>query len=142
MFLLKHETSLKKYLTDISYNAYNFGPYSSELFDVLQALINTGLIKVENSDSEGYLDETDRYQIEQHIVAEVESPKNTIIYSLTPEGKTVASSLFNSLSKLEQKELNTIKKTFNSINLRKILRYVYQKYPKFTTESVIRDYVY
>jgi len=142
MFLLEHKTSLKKYLTDFTYDAYNFGPYSSELFDALQALINAGLIKVERSDAEGYLDEADRFQIERQATDSADSPKTTIIYSLSSEGKTVASTLFKSLSGLEQEELTTIKKTFNSILLRKLLQYVYRKYPKFTTESVIREYVY
>ena len=142
MFLLKHETSLKKYLKEFRYNAYNFGPYSSELFDALQALINAGLVKTETSESEGYLDEADRFQVERQAVDDAESPKTTIIYSLTPEGKIVGSALFRALTQSEQKELTTVKKVFNSSTLRKLLQYVYRKYPEFTTESVIRDYVY
>jgi len=142
MFLLAHETSLRKYLTDFTYDAYNFGPYSSELFDALQALINAGLVKTEESDSEGYLDEADRFQVEREVVDDAESPKTTIIYTLPPEGKKVGSALFRALTPSEQKELTTIKRVFNSSTLRKLLQYVYRKYPKFTTESVIKDYVY
>ena len=142
MFLLAHETSLRKYLTDFTYHAYNFGPYSSELFDALQALINAGLIKTEESDSEGYLDEADRFQVERQVADDAESPRTTIIYTLTPEGKRVGSALFRALTPSEQKELTTIKRVFNSSTLKKLLQYVYRKYPKFTTESVIKDYVY
>jgi len=142
MFLLAHETSLKKYLTDFPYDAYNFGPYSSQLFDALQALINAGLVKTKSSDSEGYLEEADRFHIERQAIENTESPKTTIIYSLSSEGRVVASTLFRSLTQAEQEELTTIKRAFNSIPLRKLLQYVYRKYPKFTTESVIREYVY
>lgn len=142
IFLLEHETRLKKYLTDFKYDAYNFGPYSSELFDAMQALINAGLVKAERSDTEGYLDEADRYQIESQAMDDGDSPRSTIVYSLTSEGRKVGASLYESLSEEEKDELIGLKRRFNSVNLRRLLQYVYRKYPKFTTESVIRDYVY
>ncbi len=98
VFLLEQETSLKKYLTDFKFDAYNFGPYSSEVFDSIQALINSGLVKADPLESEGYLDEADRYEIEDQTLDNVPGPKKTIVYSLTPEGRIVGSALFNSLS--------------------------------------------
>lgn len=140
MFLLGKETSLKKYIeTNFKFDAYNFGPYSSELFDSVQALVNAGLIEIKRSDSEEYLDEADRYQIEQQLEENEESPKTTVIYSLTPEGRTVASVLFQSLSKTEQAELVSIKRAFNSIDLKRLLRYVYHKYPESASQSVIKE---
>lgn len=141
LFILAHETSLKKYMTDFKYDAYNFGPFSSELFDALQALINAGLVKSERSDSEGYLDEADRFNAEREA-DEPDSAKNTYVYSLTAEGRVVGSVLFNSLSNSEQKELTMVKQVFNSIPLRNLLQYIYRKYPKYTTESIIRDQIY
>jgi|SRR6267143_2990692 len=142
LFLLEQETTLKKYLTEFNYEAYNYGPYSSEVFDAIQALINAGLVKADSSPSEGFLDEADRYQIETDVLDNISSPKETIVYSLTPEGEKVGSALFQTLSKEEQEQLISIKTKFNSISLRKLLQYVYRKYPSFTTESVIREYVY
>jgi uncharacterized protein YwgA len=140
MFLLEKETSLKRYIeTDFKFDAYKFGPYSSELFDSVQALVNAGLIEIKRSESEEYLDEADRYQIEQQLEENDESPKTTVIYSLTPEGKIVASVLFQSLSKTEQEELVSIKKTFNSINLKRLLQYVYRRYPESASQSVIKE---
>lgn len=141
LFLLAHETSLKKYMTDFKYDAYNFGPFSSELFDALQALINAGLVKAVKSDSEGYLDEADRFHGELEV-DETESTKGMTIYSLTSEGEVVGSALFHSLSGSEQREIISIKQVFNSSTLRKLLQYVYRKYPTYTTESIIKDYVY
>jgi len=142
MFLVQHETSLGRYLKELKYDAYNFGPYASELFDAVQALISNGLIKSTRSDSEGYLDEADRFQIEMQAEDSVDSPRTTVIYSLTAEGKTVGSALYHGLSNTEQEELTALKQRFNSISLRKLLQYVYRKYPNFTTESVIREYVF
>jgi uncharacterized protein YwgA len=142
IFILEQETNLKKYLTDFNYDAYNYGPYSSELFDALQALINAGLVKAGMSESEGFLDEADRYQVEIEAAENADSPKSTMVYSLTGDGMKVATALYNSLSANEQSELNEIKSRFNSISLRQLLQYVYRKYPKFTTASVIKDYVY
>ena len=142
IFLLAQETGLRKYLNDFSFEPYNFGPYSAGVFDAIQALENAGLVKVDTLDSEGYLDEADRYQIELQAGENVDSPKTTTVYSLTPEGMKVASALFNALSKQEQDELRALKIRFNSINLRKLLQYVYRKHPDYTTESKIRDYVF
>lgn len=140
MFLLEKETSLKKYVeTDFKFDAYNFGPYSSGLFDSVQALVNAGLFEAKRSESEEYLDEADRYQIERQLEENDESPKTTIIYSLTPEGEKVASTLFQSLNRTEQEELVSMKKTFNSMNLKKLLQYVYRKYPESASQSVIRE---
>lgn len=142
MFLLEKETTLKKYIIDnFKFDAYNFGPYSSELFDSVQALVNAGLVSVEKSESEEYLNEADRYQIELQLEENTESPKAATIYSLTPEGKTVASELFQSLSASERQELVTIKRIFNSISLRKLLQYIYRKYPESANLSVIREQI-
>ena len=142
LFILEQETDFKKYLNDFIYEPYNFGPYSSEVFDAIEALINAGLVEANKSSSEGYLDEVDRFQIESQSGENVDNQKNTVIYSLTEEGRRVASALFQNLNQQERDELTMIKRKFNSINLRKLLQYVYRKYPKYTTESVIKDYVY
>jgi uncharacterized protein YwgA len=145
MFLLEKETTLEKYIHDFTFDAYNFGPYSSQLFDALQALVNAGLVKAspatETTESDAYLDEADRFQIEFQVEEGSESGKTVNEYSLTPEGEKVASALWQSLSKSEQDELGSIKSKFNSISLRKLLQYVYQKYPESTVNSVIKDQI-
>ncbi len=142
IFLVEQETRLKKYLADFKYEPYNFGPFSSELFDAIQALMNAGLVRAETSAGGGFLDEADRYEAELQVAENLDSQKHTMVYSLTSEGMIVGAALYNSLSKQEQDELREIKRRFNSVTLRKVLQYIYQKYPKFTTESVIKDYVY
>lgn len=142
VFLLGQETTLKKYLKEFNFDAYNFGPYSSEVFDSVQALINAGLVRSQQLESEGFLDEADRYQIEEQTQDSDPGPRKTVVYSLTSEGEIVASALFESLSSKEREELVSLKKSFNSIELRKLLQYVYRKYPESTTESIIRDYIY
>jgi uncharacterized protein YwgA len=142
MFLVERETTLKRYLTSFEFDAYNFGPYSSELFDSVQALANAGLVSVGKSESEEYLNEADRFQIELQLEENTGSPKNAAIYSLTAEGRTVASELFRSLSTSEQQELVTIKTRFNSISLKKLLQYIYRKYPESATKSLIKEQIY
>jgi len=142
MFLLEKETTLKRYMMNIfRFDAYNFGPYSSELFDSVQALVNAGLVSAGRSESEEYLNEADRYQIELQLEDNTQSPKTATIYSLTPEGKIVASQLFQSLSESERQELVAIKKMFNSISLKKLLQYIYRKYPESATLSIIREQI-
>lgn len=145
MFLLEKETTLKKYIRDFTFDAYNFGPYSSQLFDALQALVNAGLVKASSAavttESDAYLDEADRFQIEFQVDEGSESGKTVTQYSLMPEGEKVASALWQSLSKSEQDEIGNIKSKFNSISLRRLLQYVYQKYPESTVKSVIKDQI-
>ena len=62
VFLTEQETTLSERMTDISFEAYNYGPYSSQVFDTIQALVSAGLVKVNDAGSESYLDEADRYQ--------------------------------------------------------------------------------
>jgi uncharacterized protein YwgA len=142
IFLIEQETILKKYLTNFNYEPYNFGPYSSEVFDAIEALINAGLVNSSRSSSVEYLDEVDRYQIEYQSGDDGENSKNTIIYSLTSEGIKVASALLNSLTPQERNEITMIKTRYNSIGLKQLLQYVYRKYPKYTTESVIKDHIF
>ncbi len=139
IFLLEEETSLKKYLSDFTYDAYNYGPFSSELFDSLQALINARLVNALSNELESYLDEADRFQIERQTNTEADSPKTIMRYSLSADGLIVGKALFDSLSIDEQTEINDLKTRFNSISLRKLLQYVYRKYPTYTTESLIKD---
>lgn len=142
IFLLEMETSLKKYIANnFKFDAYNFGPYSPELFDSIQALANAGLVSIGRSESEEYLNEADRYQIELQLEENTESPKTATVYSLTPEGRIVASELFQSLSDSERQELIIIKRRFNSISLKEVLQYIYRKYPNFATQSLIREQI-
>nr|MDO8099325.1 hypothetical protein [Candidatus Njordarchaeota archaeon] len=141
IFLLDKETSFCKYLKEFEFLPYNFGPYSSEVFDSLQALANAHLVKVSTRVGD-YLDEADRFQVELQAGDDSESPKATVVYSLTAEGKKVARILFDNLAKQERDELILIKKKYNAISLRDLLKYVYGRYPRLTTKSVIKDYVY
>lgn len=139
IFLLEKETSLRQYLRDFLYEAYNYGPFSSELYDALQALVNAGLVRDRQSESEGFLDEADRFHIERQTGSEAESLRNTTVYSLTRKGIIVASTLYRNLTEEEREELTNIKRQFNGLSLRRLLQYVYRKYPEYTTESVIRE---
>lgn len=141
IFLLEQETSLCKYMKDFNFEPYNFGPYSAEVFDSLQALASAGLVKISSKHGE-YLDEADRFQVELQAGDDSDSPKTTIVYSLTSEGKRVASELFKRLNNQEKEELTSIKKKFNSISLMELLKYVYEKYPRLTVKSVIKNYVH
>lgn len=139
VFLIEMETSLGKLLkNDFKYEAYNFGPYSSEVFDAIQALNNAGLVNIDRKPVDELLSEADRYYVEQQ--ADIgESQEAMAVYSLTEDGITVAESLFNSLSDNEKKELVSLKEKYNAIDLHALIRYVYKKYPDYAAQSLIRD---
>jgi len=150
VFLLKQETTLKKYLNDFGFEPYNFGPYSSEVFDTVQALTNAKLVQITYESSEGYLDEADRYAVEVQLddpdrsrfgvqSGAEQTAEPMLVYNLTPQGVEVAKALYESLPPEEREELHSLKKRFNSIPLRKLIQYVYRQHPEYTTESVIKD---
>lgn len=115
VFLSQKEANLsEKY----EYEEDMFGPYSRELESDIDVFIEKGLIN--------------KYE----VYNEVGNPKH--IFSLTNSGIRVAKRLLNE----DQydavfKEINKIKSKYNNEKIGDLLRYVYGKYPEYTTESTL-----
>lgn len=113
IFLSQMETELPE-LYD--YDAYKFGPYSNTLAKDIDTFIENGLIN--------------RYEVEN----EVGNVKH--IYSLTNKGYRVAKKISErSRQKKAFEELTKVKKKYNDQRLGDLLRYVYNRYPDYTTET-------
>jgi uncharacterized protein YwgA len=145
VYLLDQEGGFHKYISDYQFEPYDFGPFSSELWDDIETLKDEGLVEtqkissryfVEVSDGEKALEEENEFT---ENVVESSKEKEMEIYSLSEIGKRVAEQLFDELTPEEQSVLENIKKEFNSISLFELIRYVYLKYPKSTTYSRIRE---
>ena len=129
MFLVQQETSLKKYMEDLHFANYNYGVYSSDLYDSILTLIQLNLICTLNSYMPQPLEEVDRFEVEQGIEHDIESSKATLIYHLTDTGKKVSAELWAMLTKEEQTELWTTKQRYNHLNLSQVIHYTYLRYP-------------
>lgn len=142
LFLLEKEGGFKKYfdLFNYKFEAYNFGPYSDEIFGDIEMLKEANLLEVTKQKYDYYAETADRH--ESIIQADsVDSNEQFVeIFSLTSDGKKIGKSIYeNDLTEEEKQKIEQIKTKYNSIPLYNLLKYVYKKYPEVTTESVIRD---
>lgn len=141
LFLLENETELAQYLAgDSGFKAYNFGPFSEEVYHMIPILAAARLItnSVALSDTS---DDTWEYRSLIDDVDWDEDPNKTREFELTPLGQKYYSSLLDDLPDGTEEELAQFKARFAALPLRQLIRYVYLQYPQFTVNSVIREAV-
>jgi len=143
VFLIKQKegpqaivASAKEFL----YQPYKMGPFSKQLYKDIELLISLGLVKTTKleyfitDDGDTDADGEHEFPSEETSETTIESTK----YELTDRGMEAGRDLFAGLKKKDREALVEFKTFFNSIPLRQLLIFVYQKYPEFTTESEIR----
>lgn len=133
------------------FEAYDFGPYSSKVYDDLEFLVNNGFIKAkaENSqvdvtDDEIEAEESEHHENENWIGMRGEDENQNIlnVFSLTSLGKEFVKSRIP-LSQTQWEYLTRFKAKCIKTPLQVLLKYVYTKYPKMAENSKIKDrYVY
>jgi uncharacterized protein YwgA len=114
VFLAQQENNIPEKYT---HHADKFGPFSPQFNSDLQELTEQGLI-------------------ERHKVTN-EVGNTKYIYSITPSGIQKAKSLLGQYDRISIlfDRIEAIKNQFNSEPLPELLRYVYRKYPTYTTET-------
>src|SRR5438477_569412 len=65
----------------------------------------------------------------------------TDAFQLTAEGRKKAEEIWSRLSSDERQKFIGLKRRFNKISLKQLLRYVYKKYPEYTEASEIKEYL-
>lgn len=141
LFLLERETTVGEHMTeDPDFRPYNFGPFSAKIYQMIPILSAAGLI----TDSATISETTDDTWEYRELIEDSdwdEDPYSTRNLELTEMGQRYYSALLDDLPDDTQDELRQFKTRFGSLPLRQLVRYVYQKYPDFTVNSVIRDAV-
>lgn len=120
------------------FNAYKMGPFAQELYRDIDMLRSLGFLRTERLDYT-ITDDRDRDPEDSAFdsapaVREIESVR----FKLSEHGIIVGRELFESLTKKDREGLVEFKRFFNSLSLRQLLIFVYQKYPEFTTKSEIK----
>ncbi|ALT68258.1 hypothetical protein [Methanobrevibacter millerae] len=112
MFLIVEEVwpELKE---ELQFKAYDYGPYSHVLVNILKELCKDFLVNFE--DSEGN------------------------IYSITKQGQMYLEDI--EFPEGIEKKVNNLKVGSNKLGYKGLLRYVYFSYPEFTINSKIKDEV-
>jgi hypothetical protein len=134
-----------------NFEAYNYGPFSKEVFDLMEFFVNIEAVKVEyrTDDIEEAVDSiddqiifNDDMQAGVGRIEDDESLPGDPIYRITDKGISfVKDKLLGILSKEQIKAISDLKVAFSKYSLNQILKYVYSKYPDMTRNSLIRDAV-
>jgi uncharacterized protein YwgA len=126
------------------FKAYDFGPYSDKVYDALEFLVNLGFLmvsKVNSSDADTEFNESKHWSARKSLTGDSEGPDFPEKFCITELGKKFvkAGRAGGELSTEQEKVLSDFKARCTDIELKSLLRYVYTKYPEFTTKSKIRD---
>lgn len=154
MFLFKYE-ALKHFSRGTAINdsnfyeffAWNFGPFSTQVYDDLTFFLLRGFVEATTSDEEALVEsreEWERFVNETELAFDVNGAVDEYEeekFSLTDRGmRWVESNLLPNLSGAQIDLLRTFKKKIQA-PLRAILRYTYETYPSYTDKSIIKEKV-
>lgn len=125
---------------------WNFGPFSSQVYDDLVFFKLTGFIESSVAPNEGLPESEEEWQKWLDQSGATESADAFSVYEeetfkLTPKGMDFARKMYEALSDSQQNLLQSFKRRLVDIPLRAILRYVYKRYPEQITRSQIAEEV-
>ena len=134
LFLIDKETKLGKLVSPFyEFVPYKIGPFEPAIYQDLQVLEMVGIIKKT----------TYSYRLppsEKEIDEGFNGNNQATLYTLTDEGMKYAEALIKWLDKKDPEIALTMRryKTYYAqAPLKKLLEYIYKKYPDFTTESEV-----
>jgi len=161
MFLFKKEIAplLKKKGAEINedtlpnFQAYNYGPFSKDVYEQIELFKSIGFVKVQDLNASEEMDEVDDWEekafidelTEQSIGYENRRDGKFMQYELLKRGVDYVQSEIEPHFTGDQikviKVLKDFKNKINQTPIKAILRYVYAKYPDMTVNSLIKDEV-
>ena len=142
IFLLQEETDISQVLAELfTFEPYDFGPYSSQIYDSIELLKSLDFVREERVHTGSSFDllETRSFTVPEGVDEEAYE-RNFI---LTERGKKVANLLITRLSEGQKEKFTSIKEKYGRLPLSQLIRYVYRTYPEFAERSKIRGrYLY
>lgn len=137
IFLLENETDLQNLLDEAAgFEAHNFGPFSSKIYQAVDTLAAAGLLE---DSAELASSSEDFWEAEEVVGSKPADPYATRNFALTERGRRYYEALIKELPQSAEKSLAEFKARFGALPLRQLIRYVYKKYPAFTHNSLIKD---
>lgn len=127
--------------------AWDFGPFSKEIYDDITFFILNDFINVKLTDQESLPEaaaewnkwiENSGFNIDDNSIMEFQEEEFTL---KDPKGISFAKKLYDGLSHSQKKILIEFKSRIISSSLRAIIRYVYKQYPNLTGKSKIKNKV-
>ena len=123
--------------------AHHYGPFSNDVYDDVVFLENIGLVEerggsgptvAEIAEFRLYLDGLHFADEDDQLQQLYPAP----LFLLTEKGMEYASQLHARLSNADQREIANFKRKYNSVPLRVLISYVYERYPDFATKSRLK----
>jgi hypothetical protein len=136
LFLADQESPLPGKVHDaLVFRPYNYGPYSKQVYEAVDVLEDADLVGEEKALNGRPLDAMEEASIAPDSTAGLERR-----FYLTEDGREVADYLAKQHPDYFQL-LDEVKGKYGNLPLRKLIQYVYRRYPKYAEESLIRDQV-
>ncbi len=147
LFLLEKEGGLAKTVEHYEFEPYKFGPFSSDVYDTLEALRAWALVEVRHRSITDHYEAAEALRLDDDLSDEeeniqavpfqpIEKPaRQEKVISLTEQGRLLAEKLTRKLSTEDWTALTSIKQKYSGLSLRHLIAYVYQTYPETATES-------
>ncbi len=146
IYLLEKEESISHHLKlekFYDFENYDYGPFSSDVFDDIQFLRNVDLIasvtggpssEMEQAEDERFIDDV---LVETDSIMDAEFKEEE--YRLSPNGqKFVEQNLLNYLDPTLKEKIISLKKNRGSMSLSSLLKYVYSKFPESASKTKLR----
>jgi uncharacterized protein YwgA len=126
-----------------SFEPYDFGPYSSQVYSDLEFLVDLGFVRVSAVGDVLPAEEAAEYDYWRATAADAaEDEAELEQFTLTSTGcRFVERGRAGELTDPQWALLNEFKARCTGTSLRSLLKYVYAKYPETTTRSKIRDQI-
>ncbi len=144
LFLLQQDIGPKRLVKEAEeygYKSYKMGPYSEQLRNDLAELESAGIVFTKRldywlpDDGDGVPEKGVNFDTPARGTKRFESYR----FSLSPElGQKIGKDLWGNLTPKEREEVAAFKAFFNSLSLRQLLIFTYEKYPEFTEASTIK----
>jgi len=150
LFLLTVDEGILKGVSPeetFNFVAFRMGPWTQEVYDEVDFLESLGLLSKESSEKRSAADAVHDDELFSGLVIDryqkgaAQASDDGEVFRLTEDGKKKALAVWNRLNLEEKAKVRRVKQTFNGMNLRQLLRYVYKKHPEYTTESEIKEYL-
>lgn len=144
LYLIVKETRVGETLErELDFEAYDYGPYSNRVYDIVEELKDANIIETEPVKYDTYEEISDIDFMDREVASDENAvtvqKQQTQIYSLSPAGMKAGQKLFELLTLEEREGILAIKSKFNHIPLRDLIEYIYRRHPESAVKSKIRE---
>ena len=140
VFLLEQETEAAAAMTEAAeYRAHHYGPFSQKVYQAIEVLRAAGLIEDSAQATATNEDQSEYARVAGNDAAP--APYSTRDFRLTEDGRHYYRALVAELPRQVTADAERLRKQFAGWPLRRLIRYVYEAYDEFTTNSRIRGEV-